>query len=104
MLSDLIDVEGRDRLHGVLPALLLHRHLVPGLMDELCEVEVEGRPLDLDIDHHARPQQGAPLHAGAELGARMTGGSGCASCVMLTSFKSTEKPRGWKSSAPIRTV
>ena len=65
---DLIGLEGGDRLHGLLPAALLHRHLVPGLVEELGEMQVKGRPLDLDIGYHARPQQGAPLHAGAERG------------------------------------
>ena len=51
---ELIDLEGRDRLHGLLPAPFPHRHLVPSLMDELREVEVEDRPLNPDIGHHTR--------------------------------------------------
>ena len=53
--SHLIDVEGINRLHGLLPAALLYRHLVPSLMDDLREVEVERRPLDPQISDHARP-------------------------------------------------
>jgi hypothetical protein len=38
------------------------------------------------------------------VGTRATGGSGRASWVRLTSSRSMEKPSGWKSSAPMRTV